>query len=153
MPRINSAVELEELRQSILQSEIREKPCIAVCAEAAVWVSVPTGSPAPSKRKSRNWGCSDKVDVKATGCHGFCEKVPTSLSALKRSAIFEVKPEDAPDIVSDTVKERFSSVWFTPHRKPVRRQYIRRGTVLPIPDAAVLSVTTRKLIRRGSKTI
>jgi NADH-quinone oxidoreductase subunit F len=43
------------------------------------------------------------VDITATGCHGFCEKGPHVVITPEEISYIEVKPEDVPEIVSQTV--------------------------------------------------
>ncbi|MFH1413378.1 MAG: NADH-ubiquinone oxidoreductase-F iron-sulfur binding region domain-containing protein [Candidatus Omnitrophota bacterium] len=47
----------------------------------------------------------DKVRLRVTGCHGFCEQEP--LMVIEPGNIFycRIKPEDIPKIVSDTLKK------------------------------------------------
>ncbi len=103
MNRINSPEELEQLRKAIIQRTPFERPCITVCGG--------TGC--------RAWGCekvikafsdeinrkdlSEKVDVRITGCHGFCEQGP--IVVIHPEGIFypRAKVEDVQEIVSETI--------------------------------------------------
>ncbi|MBI4722329.1 MAG: 4Fe-4S binding protein [Candidatus Stahlbacteria bacterium] len=48
-------------------------------------------------------GLKDKVDIKTTGCHGFCEKGPIIVIRPKDIFYQRVKPEDVPEIISETI--------------------------------------------------
>jgi NADH-quinone oxidoreductase subunit F len=43
------------------------------------------------------------VELKETGCHGFCERGPVVVIRPKRIFYQRVKPEDIPEIISETV--------------------------------------------------
>ncbi len=49
-------------------------------------------------------GLKDKIEVKTTGCHGFCERGP--IIVIRPEDIFyqHVKPSDIPKIVSETIQ-------------------------------------------------
>jgi NADP-reducing hydrogenase subunit HndC len=103
MPRINSASELEELRKGILSERDPDKPSIAVCAGMGC-LGLSNGrilsafEEEISKKKLKT-----KVDIRATGCHGYCEKGPLVVIYPEEICYVEVTPEDAPEIVSQTV--------------------------------------------------
>ena len=43
------------------------------------------------------------VEVRVTGCHGYCEKGPNVVVGPAEICYFEVKPEDVPEIVARTL--------------------------------------------------
>jgi NADH-quinone oxidoreductase subunit F len=45
-----------------------------------------------------------KLDVRTTGCHGYCEKGPNVVVTPGDICYFEVQPADVPDIVAATLK-------------------------------------------------
>lgn len=80
------------------------KPCIAVCAGAACH-GLDSGTVAAAfEQEVRKLGPNAKVDVRVTGCHGFCEKGPNVVINPGETGYFEVKPEDVPEIVACTAK-------------------------------------------------
>jgi len=103
MPRINSASELEELRKGILSKRDPDKPCIAICAGmGCLGLSngrvISTFEKEIDKKKLKA-----KVDIRATGCHGYCEKGPLVVIYPEEICYVEVTPKDVPEIVSQTV--------------------------------------------------
>ncbi|GAG12001.1 unnamed protein product, partial [marine sediment metagenome] len=46
---------------------------------------------------------SAKIDIKVTGCHGFCEKGPVVVIKPKNIFYQQVKAEDVPEIIAETV--------------------------------------------------
>jgi len=104
MPRLNSAADLKKLRQEILSK-----------AKGKKIVSVTNGTDGRARGSQdiiqafiaeiEKQGLKDKVEVKSTGCHGFCEKEPIVLILPEETCYVEVKPEDVPEIVSETLAE------------------------------------------------
>ncbi len=102
MARINSSAELEELRQEILTR-----------AKGKRIVSVTNGTDGRTRGSQdvvqafideiEKQGLAEKVVVKSTGCHGFCEKEPIALIFPEEICYVSVKPEDVPEIVSQTL--------------------------------------------------
>jgi NADH-quinone oxidoreductase subunit F len=104
VPKLHSAAELEDLRAGILSGRDPAKPCIAVCAGAACH-GVDSGRVARAfQEEVGKQGLGAEIDVRATGCHGFCEKGPNVVVGAGDICYFEVKPEDVPDIVAHTLK-------------------------------------------------
>ena len=104
MPRLHSAAELEELRAGILSGRDAEKPCIAVCAGAACHGLDSGRVVSAFEQEVGKLDLGAKVEIRATGCHGFCEKGPNVVISPGEICYFEVKAEDVPDIVAHTVK-------------------------------------------------
>jgi len=48
-------------------------------------------------------GLTDKVHVRKTGCHGFCEKGPILVLYPEGICYLQVKAEDVPEIISETL--------------------------------------------------
>ncbi len=51
----------------------------------------------------KSQGVDGKIDLKYTGCHGFCEREPVVLILPEEICYLGVKPEDVPEIVSETL--------------------------------------------------
>ena len=103
MPRINSASELEELRKSILSARDPVKPAIAICAGMDCH-DISNGSLISAfEAEINNQDLKTKVDIRATGCHGYCEKGPMVVIYPEEICYMQVKPEDVPEIISQTV--------------------------------------------------
>ena len=104
MPRLHSAAELEELRAGILSGRDPDKPCISVCTGAGCHGLDSGRVVGAFEEEVGKLGLGAKVDVRATGCHGFCEKGPNVVISPGEICYFEVKPGDVPDIVAHTAK-------------------------------------------------
>ncbi|HEY92999.1 MAG TPA: 4Fe-4S binding protein [Dehalococcoidia bacterium] len=106
MARINSNTELEELRQEILSKRDQNKPRIAVCAGTGCLASGAAKVIAALKEEIKKQGLNADVDIKETGCPGFCERGPIMVIYPEEICYLQVKPDDIPEIISETIKER-----------------------------------------------
>ncbi|MDH5707019.1 MAG: (2Fe-2S) ferredoxin domain-containing protein, partial [Candidatus Aminicenantes bacterium] len=103
MPRINSASELEELRKGVLSERDPDKPCIAICAGTGC-LGLSNGRVISAFEEEVNKkDLKTKVDIRATGCHGYCEKGPMVVIYPEEICYVEVTPKDVPEIISQTV--------------------------------------------------
>jgi NADH:ubiquinone oxidoreductase subunit F (NADH-binding)/(2Fe-2S) ferredoxin len=106
MARINSPAELEKFRKGILSKRDPHKPCIAVCtgtgclALGAAKVVIAFKEEIKKKKLGTK---VDVVDVRETGCPGFCERGPIVVIYPEETCYLQVQPGDAEEIVSQTV--------------------------------------------------
>ena len=103
MPRINSAAALEELRKGILSKRDPNRPCIAICAGTSCLALGNDRVIRAFEEEVKKQSLEAKVDVRATGCHGFCEKGPHVVIHPEEISYVQVTPADVPEIVSQTV--------------------------------------------------
>ena len=106
MPRINSPEELEKVRQEILTRRDPGKPCISICAGAGCLATGAAEVIAAFKAEIEKQGLEADVDTKGTGCPGFCERGPVLVIYPEEICYLQVKPEDVPEIISETIKEK-----------------------------------------------
>ncbi len=106
MTRIKSPAELEEFRTSILSQRDPDKPCLTLCSGSACHATG-SGEVAESiQAEIENQGLYGAVDVRRTGCHGFCERGPIIVIHPEEICYFQITPEDVPEIISQTIKEK-----------------------------------------------
>jgi len=103
MNKIKSPRELENLRKSITERRDPDKPCIAVCAGTGCLAYGCLNLVAAFRNEVEKGGLQEKVDVRATGCPGFCER--GALLTIYPQGIFyqQVKIEDVPQVISQTI--------------------------------------------------
>ena len=101
--KIGSLADLEKLRQEILSRTDPDKRKVIVsggtCGESR-------GSEKVCQAfidEMKSQGVDGKIDLKYTGCHGFCEREPVVLILPEEICYLGVKPEDVPEIVSETL--------------------------------------------------
>ncbi|MDA8305496.1 MAG: NADH-quinone oxidoreductase subunit NuoF [Deltaproteobacteria bacterium] len=106
MPRINSPGELEAVRREIESQTHRSKPCVLICAGSGCIASGAADVLAAFVAEIEKQGLAVDVGTKGTGCHGFCERGPVVVLYPEEISYLQVKPEDVPEIVSRTLKEK-----------------------------------------------
>jgi len=103
MPRINSSSELEQFRKDILSNRDPQKPCITLCSGSACQATGSGEVAASIEAEIEKQGLGDKVDIRKTGCHGFCERGPIVVNHPRESCYFQIEPGDASEILSGAV--------------------------------------------------
>jgi len=103
MNRLQSAAELENFRAGILVARDPAKPCIAVCAGAACHGLDSARVARAFEAEVAKLDPGAGVELRVTGCHGYCEKGPNVVVGPDEVCYFEVKPEDVPEIVARTL--------------------------------------------------
>jgi NADP-reducing hydrogenase subunit HndC len=103
MPRMNSAGELQALRKGLLSKRDPNKPCIAICAGTGCLGPGSDEVISAFESEVKKHSLKAKVDIRATGCHGFCEEGPNVVIYPEEICYTRVTVEDVPEIVSQTV--------------------------------------------------
>jgi len=106
MSLINSPAELEEFRKNVLSKRDPNKPCITLCSGSACNASGSLEVAAAIEEEIQKQGLSADVDIRRTGCHGFCERGPIVVIHPEEICYFNIVPKDVPEIVSETIKEK-----------------------------------------------
>jgi NADP-reducing hydrogenase subunit HndC len=106
MSLINSPAELEEFRKGILSKRDPNKPCITLCSGSACHASGSGEVAASIEEEIKKQGLSAEVDIRKTGCHGFCERGPIIVIHPEEICYLQIEPKDVPEIVSQTIKEK-----------------------------------------------
>ena len=83
MPKLHSVAELERFRADILARRDPTKPCIAVCAGAACDGLDSAAVASAFKTEIARQSLQAKVELRVTGCHGYCEKGPNVVAGPK----------------------------------------------------------------------
>lgn len=104
--KLNSVEALEDFRKRLLRSRQANKPRIAVChgtgCQAYGCRRVSDALRAEIERR----GVVDKVDVKATGCHGFCERGPVVIVQPGDVFYQHVSPGDVAEILDRLLDDK-----------------------------------------------
>jgi NADH:ubiquinone oxidoreductase subunit F (NADH-binding)/(2Fe-2S) ferredoxin/Pyruvate/2-oxoacid:ferredoxin oxidoreductase delta subunit len=106
MPRIDSPAELEQVRKDILSKRDADKPCITVCSGSACLASGSGEVVASLEAQIEAQGLRDEVEIRKTGCHGFCERGPIVVVRPEETSYFQIEPKDAAEIISQTAEEK-----------------------------------------------
>ncbi len=100
--KLKSLDELEALRESIITSRDPDKPCVVICGGTGCLALGATSIISTFQREIEEQGLDTKVDLKVTGCHGFCEKGPHVLIRPQGILYPRVKDKDVSEIISET---------------------------------------------------
>jgi NADH-quinone oxidoreductase subunit F len=104
MPKLKSALELEELRKGIVSRRDPKRLCFTVCSGTACLAIGSQKTFAAFEMELEKQGLKDRVDLKATGCPGFCERGPIVVVYPQEICYLHVQPEDVAEIVSQSMK-------------------------------------------------
>ena len=101
--KLISPVELEILRQRITAGRDAEKPCITVCCGTGCQAYGGAKVAEAFRKEIAERKLETTVEVRTTGCHGFCERGP--LIVIKPKNIFYQRAEekDVAEIITETV--------------------------------------------------
>ena len=105
MPRINSPAELEAIRKELLSQRDPDKRTITLCSGSACHATGSRLVAESIEEEIKKQGLIDQVDIRKTGCHGFCERGPIIVIHPDEICYLQIKPEDVPEIISETIKE------------------------------------------------
>jgi NADH-quinone oxidoreductase subunit F len=109
--KIKTPSDLEKLRQTILDKREPNRQVIRICCTTGCRAGGALKIAEGFNKELADLGLEDKIEVKKTGCRGFCENGP--VMAVEPEDIFynKIRPEDVTDIVSETLV----------HGRPVKR--------------------------------
>ncbi len=103
MPTLKSVGELESLRASIVGKRDPQKAVITICNGTGCHAHGCVGVTEAFREAVKSQGLTDKVDVRATGCHGFCERGPLVVIKPQDILYQRVRVKDVPEILSETI--------------------------------------------------
>jgi NADP-reducing hydrogenase subunit HndC len=106
MPKLKSNADLAKLKKQILSKRVGKR---YVAINAAGTCGLAYGSDKLYKAfvdEIKKQGLSKEVEVRATGCLGFCENSPKVMILPDDINYFKVKLEDVSEIVSKTLVEK-----------------------------------------------
>ena len=103
MTRLKSIKGLERLRSEIESKRDPMKPLVAICAGTGC-ISLGARLVVSSFQKEVNIrGLENEIEIKETGCPGFCEKGTLVVVYPKGIYYLGVQPDDVPEIVEETI--------------------------------------------------
>jgi NADH-quinone oxidoreductase subunit F len=103
MKKLKSASELKALQDKLAQGRDPKKPGIVICAGTGclAYGTQKLIDNFRSEIKTRH--LEDKLDLRTSGCHGFCERGPLVVVNPQRIFYQKVKLDDAAKIIEETV--------------------------------------------------
>ena len=136
--QLTSCEELAAYRKSIGAKRDPNRTCVTVCGGTGCRCQG-LDVAAAFRKSSRKTASRSKVDLRVTGCLGFCEHGPVVTLRPKGLIYVKVTAADVKEIVEKTILrgeevERLSSRT----RRPEAAAHARRDSVLQEPDAGHL---------------
>ncbi len=101
--RIASIAELERLQQSLQITRNQKKQCITICAGTGCQACGASEVVESFKKEILGRGLGERIEVRASGCHGFCERGPLVVIRPEMVCYMNVAPTDIPEILTETV--------------------------------------------------
>ncbi|UCD87273.1 MAG: NAD(P)H-dependent oxidoreductase subunit E, partial [Desulfobacterales bacterium] len=103
MKKIKTPSDLESHRQALVNERDPNKQVVRICCTTGCRAGGALNIVEEVEKELANQGLKDRIEVKKTGCRGYCENGP--VMAIDPEEVFynRVRPEDVPDIVSETL--------------------------------------------------
>jgi NADH:ubiquinone oxidoreductase subunit F (NADH-binding)/NAD-dependent dihydropyrimidine dehydrogenase PreA subunit/(2Fe-2S) ferredoxin len=101
--KLHDPKDLEHLRERLVAARDPDKTCITICAGTGCLAGGGQQVIDAFRDELQRQGRADEVDIRTTGCHGFCERGP--LVVIQPQGIFyeRLKVKDVAEIVSETI--------------------------------------------------
>ncbi len=103
MNKIETPVLLERLRHDLRKGYDPNKKVISVCGGTGCKAFKSDDIISTIKEELKKQKIEEQVDIRVTGCHGFCEKGPIIVIHPKKIFYPTVKSKDVPRIISETI--------------------------------------------------
>ena len=107
MPRLPSVTEFNRLQSMVLADVDHGKACIVVCAGTACQASGSNDILRAAKKHILEKDLLDRVSLRITGCHGFCEMGPFVLTEPQKAFYAKVKAEDVSRIINAVLADEY----------------------------------------------
>jgi len=105
MNKLESIHQLDDWRTKILSQYDINKICITVCGGSGCRASRAQEVTEAFKKELKEQKLSKKVDLKQTGCHGFCEHGPLVVIHPEKIFYQNITVQDIPEIITETITE------------------------------------------------
>ncbi len=103
MERLASVGDFRQWQKTLKAGLDPNRKLVTVCADTGCALFGALGVKEAFEKAIAQQGAQDRVSVKATGCHGFCEKGPVVVIQPEKIFYPSVQVEDVPEIVQKTV--------------------------------------------------
>jgi NADH-quinone oxidoreductase subunit F len=102
--KVKNPQELEKLRITIHKQKKSKKPCIIISEKSTCcYLSGSREVAEVFEEELKNFDLRNKIDIKTTGCLGFCEIEPIVIIEPKGVLYQKVKKEDVLEIITETI--------------------------------------------------
>lgn len=108
MTKLTSSQEFIRLQNVILDDADTGKPCIVVCAGTACQASNSNNIQRAVKKIIMQRGLHDRICLRITGCHGFCEMGPFILTEPQNAFYTQLKAENVATIIDKVLVNEYA---------------------------------------------
>jgi NADP-reducing hydrogenase subunit HndC len=105
MTKFSSTKDLAQYQQTLQQQRDTKKTCISICSGTGCHAYASEKVVAAFEDQLKKQNLAGMVDMKRTGCHGFCEKGPIVVIHPHNYCYVKVKPEDISEIITQTIQQ------------------------------------------------
>jgi len=105
MEKLKTASDLEKLRKNLINKKNSKNTVVSICSGTGCQAYTSENVVKAFIEEIKKQKLENKVDVKRTGCHGFCEKGPVVVIYPKEICYLQVKPADVSEIVTQTLAQ------------------------------------------------
>ncbi|NQT78932.1 MAG: NADH-quinone oxidoreductase subunit NuoF [Candidatus Aminicenantes bacterium] len=94
---------LDKIRAEVSESQMKQKTCITICGGTGCHAYGCLKVAEAFKEEIKRQNLQNKVDVRTTGCHGFCERGP--IVVIQPEGIFyqRIQLNDIKEVISETI--------------------------------------------------
>jgi NADH-quinone oxidoreductase subunit F len=130
MNRLESQKDFNDFSGQIQRQRDPQRPVISLCAGSGCGAyGTDEVKDALEQEISQN-GLKGTVEIKVTGCHGFCEKGPIMVIHPEGTFYSQVKAEDVPEIVAETLVNK-KLVERLLYKDPVSKKKLAKEAEVP----------------------
>ena len=103
MSRIETPADLEKLREEVIAGRNAKEKWVAVCAGTGCRAYGAETLAEAFEEEIEKRGLSDRIGVRRTGCHGFCERGPLVVIQPSDACFLGAQPKNVPAIIDKVV--------------------------------------------------
>jgi len=103
--RLTDISDLQSLRHSLKKSRERNSPCITICAGTGCQATGASEVVEKFRQEIMDRHLEERIEIRASGCHGFCERGPLVVIRPEMICYMNVEATDVSQILSDTLLE------------------------------------------------
>jgi len=104
MPELKTIEDIKELRESLQAQKLGISTMVTICGGTGCQASESMKVVETLQTKLFSTGLSDSVQVRVTGCHGFCEQGPIMVIDPANIFYCRVSEDDVSEIISKTIQ-------------------------------------------------
>jgi len=103
MKKLASTSDLEKTRRAIVSEREKKPVVITVCSGTGCITCGSSDLFDSLHQEILKQGLYDRIELRKTGCHGFCELGPVTVILPKEICYFQMKPADVPEVITKTI--------------------------------------------------